>query len=664
VTATWGAIGCRAEAAQRGNLSRRRGGLRSLAAAACAVAAVAAAPAAVRAAVETPSVEELRSLSIEELANVEITSVSRRPESLSQAPAAIYVITAEEIRRSGAVSLPEALRLAPNLEVARRNAQTYAISARGFNSLEASNKLLVLIDGRSIYSPLFSGVYWDQQQVMLADVERIEVISGPGGTLYGANAVNGVINVITKSARDTQGGLADLRAGPVDQLGAVRYGGAIGENGAYRAYAMGFGRGHSDLPGGVDARDGFHGKQTGFRTDWSAGKAGFTVQGDLYDHSTDSGGELFNNTPGGGQIFGGNLLGRWTQQLGGGSAFELQSYISRDLRFAPLVTEVDDTFDVQAQHTFGLGERHEIVWGLGHRINRDKFINNANIFVFEPPIRTYHLSNVFLQDTYAVADNLKLTLGTKFEYNTFSGFEYLPSVRLAWQISDAHLLWSAVSRAVRTPSPLDRELVAPGIFAGGPDFRSEKLIAYEVGYRGRPSTDLTFSVSLYYNQYDDIRTTQLSPTGGLPLSFGNGLEGEGYGVEAWGEYRALPWWRLSPGVNVLHKNLGLKPGATDVSNRQSTGNDPAYQLSLRSTMDLPGGLELDLGVRAVDDLPNPAVPGYVAVDARLGWHVTDRIELSLSAFNLLDSRHAETGAASGPPRELRRTVYVGLRTSF
>jgi len=650
-------------AGQRGKPSRRRGGgLRPFAAAWAVAAAAAAVPAV--AAANTPSVEELRSLSIEDLANVEITSVSRRPESLSQAPAAVFVITAEDIRRSGATSLPEVLRLAPNLEVARRNAQTYAISARGFNSIEAANKLLVLIDGRSIYSPLFSGVYWDQQQVMLADIERIEVISGPGGTLYGANAVNGVVNVITKSARDTQGGLADLKGGPVDQAGAVRYGGKFGENGAYRAYAMAFGRGHSDLPDGTSARDGFQGKQTGFRTDWNAGKAGFTVQGDLYDNDTDSGGELFNGTPGGGQLFGGNLLGRWRQQLNGGSTLELQSYISRDHRFASNATEVDDTFDVQAQHTFGFGERNEVVWGLGHRINRDKFINNVNIFVFDPPVKTYNLSNVFLQDTYAIEDNLKLTVGTKFEYNTFSGFEYLPSARLAWQVSDAHLLWSAVSRAVRTPTPIDRNLVAPGLFIGGPDFRSEKLIAYEVGYRGRPSADATFSVSLYYNQYDDVRTTQLSPTGGLPISFGNGLRGDGYGVEAWGEYRALPWWRLSPGVNFLHKNLGLKPGATDISNRQSTGNDPAYQFSLRSAMDLPHGLELDVGVRTVDDLPNPPIASYVAVDARLGWHVTDGIELSLSALDLFDGRHAETAASAGPPLDLRRTVYIGLRSSF
>jgi iron complex outermembrane receptor protein len=612
------------------------------------------------------SIEDLRRLSIEELANVEITSVARRAQPLSQAPAAIYVITGDDIRRSGATSLPEALRLAPNLEVARRDAQNWSISARGFNSIEASNKLLVLVDGRSIYSPLHSGVFWDEHQVMLADIDRIEVISGPGGTLYGANAVNGVINIITKSAQETQGGLADLRAGYVDQMGAARYGGKIGENGAYRAYAMGFGRGHSVRPDGSSFDDGWHGKQAGFRTDWSSGGAGFTVQGDLYDNHSDDGAELFNNVPGGGQMFGGNLLGRWTQRLGAGSSLEVQSYVSRDYRSAPgLSTEVDDTFDIQAVHNLKLDERNDFVWGLGHRINRDKFVSTANAFTLDPPKATFHLSNLFFQDTYAILDNLKLTVGSKFEYSTLTGFEYLPSARLAWQVTDEHLLWAAISRAVRTPSRLDLELVAPGLFIGGPDFRSEKLIAYEAGYRGRLSADTSVSVSLYYNRYDDIRTTQLSATSGfLPLSFGNGLEGEGYGVEAWAEHQVLPWWRLSPGVNFLRKNLHLKPGATDISNGQSLGADPAYQVFLRSYMDLPGNVELNVSLRAVDKVSKAEIPGYVEADVQLGWHVTDDLELTLTGTNLLHDHHPETAAASPPDREIPRSVYAGVRWKF
>jgi iron complex outermembrane receptor protein len=649
-------------AGARGRRARRR---RSTAACLLALAGVVAGSGPASADMQmAQSLEDLRNLSIEDLANIEITSVSRRPEPLSQAAASVYVITGEDIRRSGATNLPEALRLAPNLEVARRDSHQYAISARGFNSIEAANKLLVLIDGRTVYSPLHSGVFWDAHQVMLADVDRIEVISGPGGTLYGANAVNGVINIITKSSRDTQGGLADLRAGPQDQLGALRYGGKIGETGSYRAYAMGFGQGSSKFPDGSSVGDEWHGKQAGFRTDWRAGSAGFTVQGDLYDNRVAAGGELFDNVLGGGELFGGNLLGRWTQQFTGGSALEVQSFISRDRRSADESSEVDDTFDLQAQYNFKLGERNEVVVGGGHRINHDKFTNVANVFVLEPPSRTFNLSNAFLQDTYALLDNLKLTLGSKFEYNTFSGFEYLPSARLAWQVADNHLLWSAVSRSVRTPSRLDRQLVAPGLFDGGPDFRSEKLIAYEVGYRGRPLPDATLSVSLYYNQYDDIRTTQLSPAGGLPLSFGNGLEGDAYGVEAWGEYKVLPWWRLSPGFNFMHKNFRLKPGATDISNRQSLGDDPAYQAFLRSYMDLPGNVTFDATLRVVDDLPSPEIAGYTELDVRIGWRVTEAIELSVTGTNLLHDHHPETAAASPPDREIPRSVFAGVRLSF
>jgi iron complex outermembrane receptor protein len=608
------------------------------------------------------SLEDLRRLSLEELGEIEITSVSRRPELLSQAPAAVYVITNEDIRRSGALSLPEALRLAPNLEVARRDGLAYAISARGFNSVEASNKLLVLIDGRSVYSPLQSGVFWDEQQVMLEDVDRIEVISGPGGTLYGANAVNGVINVVTKNSRDTTGGLASLQAGNVDRQGAVRWGGRIGETGTYRVYGMDSHRGYTVTSDGTSLDDDLRGRQGGFRSDWRAGDAGLTVQGDVYDNRADSGGQVFNNLSGNGHIYGGNLLGRWNQRLGIDSALEVQTYISRQARSVDDGFNRVDTFDIQGQHNFSLDEHNKIVWGIGDRVYRDKFINRANIFVLDPPERTQNLANAFVQDTIALRNDLHLTLGTKFEYSTFSGFEYLPSARLAWQISDNHLLWSAISRAVRTTSRIDRELVAPGLFAGGPDFKSEKLIAYEIGYRGRPTTDTTLSISAYYNQYDDLRTTSVSPGTILPLVFANDLEGETHGVEIWGDWRVTSWWRLSAGLNAIEKNLHIKPGGSDISNRQSAGDDPGYQVFARSYLDLPGNAHLDFGFRAVDNLDTPPVPAYVEFDARLGWQVTDAIELSIAAFDLFDDQHPETGTP--PLSEIRRGAYLGVRCQF
>jgi iron complex outermembrane recepter protein len=624
-------------------------------AAAAGVLAVISTVAAFAGAARAPSLEELRNLSIEDLANVEVTSVSLRREPLSEAPAAIYVIRGEDIRRSGAVSLPEALRLAPNLEVARVSSQTYVISARGFNSPNASNKLLVLIDGRSVYTPFFSSVFWDQQQVMLDDIDRIEVISGPGGTTYGANAVNGVINIITKSSRDTQGGLLDLKYGSFDKSGAGRWGGKLGDAGTYRAYALGFGLGHTDLPDGTSASDDWNGKQAGFRSDFAALGSALTIQGDVYENRLD--------TPGG-RLSGGNFLGRWTKQLGDGSSLQVQSYYDRQDRHAvPGVESRTNTFDIQAQHDFRLGTAHEIVWGLGERVVRDRFQNTLNVFVLEPAGETLTLTNIFAQDTIALSDDLKLTLGTKLEYNTFSGFEYLPSGRLGWRASPTDFFWGAISRVVRTPSRLDRELQAPGILAPAPNFRSEKLIAYEAGYRAQPIPQASLSISLFYNQYDDLRTTSLSPSGGLPTVLANGLAGDTYGFEVWGDYSVAPWWRLSPGLQMLRKRLHLKPGATDIAGIQtSTGQDPGHQAFLRSYMTLPHDVEFDVDLRQVGSLGGVSVPSYFEADVRFGWHVTPDLELSLAGLNLVHAHHAE--ASTPPPLEIPRSVYAGVRWRF
>jgi iron complex outermembrane receptor protein len=604
------------------------------------------------------SLEDLRRLSIEDLANVEVTSVSGRAETLSQAPAAVYVIRNEDIRRSGAVTLPEALRLAPNLEVARLNAQQYEISARGFNSTNASNKLLVLIDGRSVYTPFFSGVFYDQQQVMLDDIDRIEVISGPGSTLFGANAVNGVINIVTKSSRDTQGGLLDLKYGSFDKQGEGRWGGRLGENGSYRGYALGFGRGHTQRPlgtTGVSNEDDWNGKQAGFRSDFSVADSAFTVQGDLYENIVDTPGGRFN---------GGNLLGRWTKQLGGGSSLQVQSYLDRQDRSVPGVVSRSDTFDIQAQHNFKLAEAHEIVWGIGQRVFSDLFRNTipGNPFVLVPERETLHLTNLFAQDTIALRPDLKLTLGTKFEYNSFSGFEYLPSVRLGWQATPTDFFWGAVSRAVRTPSRLDRELQAPGIVAPATDFRSEKLIAYEAGYRAHPFAEATLSVSFFYNEYDDLRSTA-PPAAGTLAHLTNGLTGNTYGMELWGDYSVASWWRLSPGFSLLRKSLHAKDGEVDIAGIQTSGgHDPGHQLFLRSYMSLANDVDIFVGVRQIGSLGEVGVPAYLEADIRLGWRVTPALELSLAGLNLVHDHHPET--PTPPAMEIPRSVYAGLRWSF
>ncbi|MGE3934314.1 MAG: TonB-dependent receptor plug domain-containing protein [Rhodospirillaceae bacterium] len=598
----------------------------------------------------TPSVEELSRLSIEDLLKVEVTSVSKRAEPLSRAPAAIYVITSEDIRRSGAVSLAEALRLAPNLYVAQRDAFTYAISARGFNSFEAANKLLVLIDGRSLYTPLHGGVFWDQQQLPLADVERIEVISGPGGTLWGANAFNGVINIITRHTADTQGGLLDLRGG-TDSSAVGRYGGKLGDVGTYRAYGLGFERRESYRTDGSRAGDDWFGKQGGFRTDLDVGSSKVTFQGDAFE----------TEIPGGTNV-GWNLLGRLSHAFAGGSRLEVQAYYDTVDREAGGVTDTLDTFDVQMQHAFRVGARHQLVWGGGHRVTKDSFISPpGTLFVLDPESDTVQLSNLFVQDSIALTDALTLTAGTKFEYSSYSGFEYLPSVRVGWAVTDDAFVWAAVSRAVRTPTRIDRDLAAAGLVLAAKDFRSETVVAYEVGVRGRPIADLDVSLSLFFNDYSDLRALTLLPSG--QYMFGNALEGHTYGAELWGTYFARSWWRLSAGLTTLHKDLDLKPGGVEASFDQHRGNDPEYQVQFRSSMNVTSEVEFDVGLRAIDDLPAPMVPGYVEAEARLAWKVAPGVELSVAGFNLLDHRHPELGAPA-TRRELGRTVYAGARWRF
>jgi iron complex outermembrane receptor protein len=601
------------------------------------------------------SLEELRKLSIEDLGEVEITSVSRRPERLSEAPAAIFVISRDDIRRSGATSLPEALRLAPNLEVARVNSQGYAISSRGLNSVNASNKLLVLIDGRSIYTPFFSSVFWDQQQILLDDVDRIEVISGPGGTLYGANAVNGVINVVTRSSRETQGGLVDLRYGNFDKSAGARWGGSLGELGAYRAYALGFRRGNTETPDTISARDNWYGRQAGFRTDLSADGSFFTLQGDIYENRLD--------TPTG-RLYGGNVLGRWTKPLGADSSLEVQAYYDKQVRLPAGQTFRTDTYDVQAQHVFPLGGAHRIVWGGGYRRFDDRFVNTADIFTLRPEEDSIDLTNLFAQDTISLSETVKLTLGLKLEYNTLSGFEYMPNVRVGWSVTPRDFLWASVSRVVRTPSRLDRRLQAPPLFVPADDFRSERLIAWEAGYRAQPIPEASFSLSLFYNQYDGLRTTSPRRGGGLPLSFENGLDVDIWGFDFWAAYSPVAWWRTTLGLEILTKRTDLERGIVDVAGIQTAaGHDPGHQVFLRNYFSLGPDVDFFVGVRHIGALDTAPVKPYWEADARLAWRVIEGIELSVAGQNLVHAHHPET-VVGASTFEIPRNVYAGVRFEF
>ncbi len=594
----------------------------------------------------------LLDLTIEELGEVVVTSVSRRAERLAEAPASIYVITAEDIRRSGARTLPEALRLAPNLQVARADANQYAISARGFNNVLA-NKLLVMIDGRTVYSPLFSGVFWESQPVMLEDVERIEVIDGPGGTLWGTNAVNGVINVITRSAAGTQGALATVGAGNDNALAGARYGGRAAGGGHYRVYGRYLGQDETQRANGsgvVDASDTGLG---GFRADWSDADRDVTVQGEVY------GGEI-DQRPDGRRIAGAHLLARWTQRLGVDNAVRVQAYYDRAERHHRLqFRDALDTADLDLQHGFRLGASHRITWGGGYRYARDNFEALWPTNGFIPEDRTLRWSNVYAQDEIALHRDVTLTVGVRGERNPYTGGELLPSALLGWRIDYTRFAWAGVARAVRAPSRVDRDFhvprTAPFLLAGGPDFRSEVSTVYQAGYRARAG-GLSYSVTAFHHEHERLRSLEPRPGG---ARFENRIGGSTAGVTAWAQWRAAPWWQLSVGGTRQWQRLAPDPDSNDIGGINQLGNDPRYWWVARSAWDVTSRHTLDVFVRRVGALPRPAVPAYTAVDLRLGWRVTPRLELSATVQNLFDPGHPEWGAAADRV-EFGRIVFFQL----
>jgi iron complex outermembrane receptor protein len=602
------------------------------------------------------SAEALKRLSIEQLMNLQVTSVSKRPERLAQSASAIQVITYDDIRRSGASSLPEALRLATNLQVAQVDSRQWAISARGFNSTTA-NKLLVLIDGRTVYTPLFSGVFWDVQQVPLAIIDRIEVISGPGATLWGANAVNGVINVITKNAKDTPGLVLSGGGGTeLPGFGTARYGGALGSGARYRIYGSRFARDPSVLPTGQDAPDAWHLGQGGFRVDWDASTISrVTLQGDLYD------GRIDQRSPGDITVSGGNVVAKWARTISETSDITAQLYYDRTNRDIPgTFGEGLDIYDVELQHQARLGARHDLVWGLGYRLMNDN-VANTTILAFLPAHVARQWFTGFVQDEIAlVPDRLHVALGTKIEHNDYTGFEVQPSGRVNWTLSPAATLWAAASRAVRTPSRIDRELfarISPTSFlAGGPGFDSEEELAYELGYRHRQGS-LALSVATFYSRYHGLRSLeQLNPPAADTIVIGNGQDGESFGAELTAAYWLTSGWRLRVGYTELRVHIWPNPGSTETSRGATESQAPDRQLFVQSSVDLPAHLRLDAGLRAIGDIAKQQVPAYTELNARLTWQPMARLDLSIVGQNLLHRRHAEFGAAA-TRREIERGVY-------
>ena len=616
------------------------------------------------------STSSLKTLSIEDLMNLEITSVSKRGEPLSDAAAAVYVITREEILNSGARTLPDILRLAPNLQVAQITASSFAITARGFNG-PAASKLLVLIDGRSVYTPYHSGVSWDVQDVLPEDIERIEVISGPGATLWGANAVNGVINITTRKAGDTQDGSLRVGGGNLEQRGSVQYGGQAGNEVAYRAYVDSFHYGDDLTATGTNAQDAWHKSQGGFRLDWMPSGDLVTLQGDLYTGSEDQ----FQSADE--AVSGHNLLTRWNHSFSEASSLQVQAYYDYNKSEIPNVGFDElNTYDLDVQHAFAWGSRQSIVWGGGVRTEEDNFptvLSNTQLLLFSPTQRTLNYSNAFLQDTISLSRTIKLIVGTKYEHDAYTRGEPLPNARLSWKVSDNNLLWVAVSRAVRAPSRLDRDLFevsGPVVYIRGGDFQDERLTAYELGYRSQPSAKSSLSISTFYNVYSDLRSAEYSPGPALPAMFANGMSGNTYGVEAWGNYQMSEWWRMSAGGNWLHENLHYDPGSSAIGGIALAGDDPSYQVALRSTMTFVRDVLLYLDLRHIGALPSPASPSYTELNAHVSWTASRAITWSLTGSNLIHPHHLEFGTTAAPLQlgatgvESGRNVFFEMQSRF
>jgi len=601
---------------------------------------------------------------------VQVTSVSKSAQPLNKAAAAIYVITHEDIVRSGATSIPEILRLAPNLYVAQTSPSNYVITARGFSGNSAaqnfSDKLLVLIDGRSVYNPLFSGMYWDMQDVLPEDIERIEVISGPGATLWGANAVNGVINIVTRKSQDTQGGVLELGTGNQQSIANLQYGGRLSDDLTYRAYIKTFHDNSLDMSTGSSAHDGSSKPQGGFRMDWNPAGDQLTVQGDIYDGREDQGvapDQL---------IYGGNLQASWQHDLGAGSSLQVMAYydeVERDPADHNGGFTVD-TYDLEIQHNFDLGSWNKIVWGAGERVADYSITNqlgSVSSLIFAPDKGRLNLTDVFAQDQLSLADNFDLVVGLKLEDDPYSGISPMPTVRATWRASDSTMFWAAASRAIRSPTPFDTHVVeklGPTDFLNGnPDFLPEEVTAYELGYKGDLSSRATLSVSAFDSEYDDLKSIELAtPTTFLPLHWGNGIRGNVYGIEAWATYNAADWWRLSAGGNIQTESFRFKPGTSGLLGLSQSGDDPHHQASLRSSMDVSDRVTFDADFRYVGLLPNPRVPAYVELNTRLGWAINDRLELSLSGFNLLHARHQEFVAP--PSDDVKRSFFIDTRWKF
>jgi len=633
----------------------------------------------------------LKNLSLEELSQIEVTTPSKTPTRAFQSAAAITVITGEDIKRSGALSIPEALRLAPGVEVARIDGNKWSIGIRGFGS-RLSRSVLVMIDGRTVYTPLFAGTYWEVQDTLMEDIDRIEVIRGPGGTIWGPNAVNGVINVITKDARDTKGTLASVGGGNEEQgFANFRYGGGDKQFG-YRIYGKAFTRSpeiHSDGRNFDDWRA----AQTGMRMDWTnRHQDTFTVQGDLYDEEAGERVQATSYTQPYSQIIdgnallsGGNIMGRWARVLSDGNDIQIQTYYDRTNRHEPNFGENRNTFDVDFLQRLRLPARQQISWGIGARVGPVHDIEVVSGLTFLPSDRTDYLLTGFLQDDIGLIEQrLTLTLGTKVLRTNFTDVSLEPSARLLWTPTQQDTLWAAFTHGLRTPSDAEENFDLSGFigtapngtpifarFNANPSFAAEQLNGYELGYRRLLGRKIYLDIATFYNHYHDLFDEEIAgpiapeatPAPAhllLPAQFRNGLRGATEGGEIAPEWRPTTFWRLRGSYSYLHMNLGKAPGSGDIGTAPTIeGSSPGHEVTAQSSIDIKKSFQFDLAYRFISALPGQLVPSYSTGDARLAWR-RGQVELSLVGRNLLQPSHFESGGDPGPLVAIKRSVYAKI----
>ncbi len=611
---------------------------------------------------QVASLDSLAELSLEDLMNIQVVSVSRRAEPLRDTAAAIYVLEGEEIRRSGVRNLAEALRLIPGMQVARIDAHSWAVTARGFNS-DLADKLEVLMDGRSLYTPLFSGVFWYTQDTLLRDIARIEVIRGPGAALWGANAVNGVVNIVTRPAADTLGGLQAIGGGgEFEGYSDLRYGGEIGEQNYYRVYGKGQWQGQQSATSGGGSRDQWNHRQAGFRGDFRlAERRQLTVQGDIYRGNVGD-----PRIEGEESHRGENATVRLSQQHADQADTEWQLVYDRSefnnrINFA----EERQVVDFEVQHRRRLSPVQELVIGGGFRFNRDHITAiDPGTIDFVPRNRSDESYDFFIQDQIDFWDRrLRLTLGAKLEHNDYSGEEIQPSVRARYRIDSRSATWAALSRAVRIPNRLDQDIrVFGGLLQGDRDFDSEEVLASELGYRSQLSDSLSVDVALFYNEYDQLRgfTDDFSAPQSVPVFIVNAGSGRSHGAEVTARWQWQANVKLLGSYRYFDLDIEAKPGSRDVNIADANASDPNNQLKLRLDWDISDHWSLFVAGRWVGELKDEAVDAYSAIDVNVMWQVNDQLELSIRGTNLNDGEHLEFGNGV----EIKRSVHAQLSWTF